>query len=246
VQSLLQGEVSPDTENYISRLIAAKGVSTGVEGTPFNTADLVRSLGLTSEQLMTSGLGAYNSLLNSIGSLQEQPGLMAEIGQSNAQLAAAPDPQQAVEQLIRTMQNEFGLGMDNPAGGTGTYHTLGPKLPGVSYPGGGPIGSPDNPFGPISNIDAVLTGGPGFNTPPAPGQTSTASSPWQDYLNSTFGYAMGNPAAPSSGTGTYSPDALGPNQTFAPLDNMVQDYLNQGANLSDLNAMYGDLPFGTP
>ena len=43
VQSLLEGQVSPDTQDYIQRLIAAKGVSTGVEGTPFNTADLVKS-----------------------------------------------------------------------------------------------------------------------------------------------------------------------------------------------------------
>lgn len=152
-QSLLTGQVSPDTESYIDRLIAAKGVSSGVPGSPFNTADLVKSLGLTSEQLVTSGLQAFDNLLNTVGGLQLNPALEAEISQSNAQLGAAPDPQAAANRELQTLTdfyNRFSAGPSGGTGGFGQTNLLGPRpqLPtysGPQYTGGfnTPIGSPD-------------------------------------------------------------------------------------------------------
>src|SRR5215475_795596 len=169
VQSLLQGEVSPDTQDYISRLIAAKGVTTGVAGTEFNQADLVKSLGLTSEQLQLSGLGAYNQLLTSVGQLQESPELMANIAERNAMMAAAPDPTAAHDQLLRDLEQGLGLGMDPVTGGYGSYHTLGPAAGTGGFGLGGSTDLNGNPYsswmeGGGGGNDYALVGGPGTIT----------------------------------------------------------------------------------
>jgi len=169
VQSLLEGQVSPDTQDYISRLIAAKGVTTGVAGTPFNTADLVKSLGLTSEQLMTSGLGAYNQLLSTVGGLQLSPELQSNIAERNAMMAAAPNPTAAHDQLLRDFENSFGLGMDPNTGGYGSTHILGPSggTGGFGLGGGGDLFG--NSFaswmeGGGGGNDYAMVGGPGTIT----------------------------------------------------------------------------------
>lgn len=221
VQSLLQGQLAPDTEDYIKRLVAAKGVSTGVEGSQFNTADLIKSLGLTSEQLVTSGLGAYNSLLNTVGGLQENPALQAEIAQSNAMLGAAPDPAAVHQQMLEDLQNEFNLGQFNPAAGSGwgSTHILGPA---PTFGGGGGVGS--SPFSTgLSSNDIALVGGP-TGTP-----TTPTANTWQDYLQRTLGgYGLGNPLpAGGAGTGLYDPTTLTGNNLYGDTDytdvaNMVQ------------------------
>ena len=177
VQSLLQGQVSPDTADYIRNLTAAKGVSSGVAGTPFNTADLVKSLGLTSEQLVTSGLGAYNQLLQTVGGLQENPSLMADIGQSNAALGAAPDPSAVHAQMLRDLENEFNMGnfYRNPAGGT---HILGPA---PTFGGGPGVG------GGLSASDLNTPTSVGGYTGPQDTSLTSSNLSWNDYLRNTFG-----------------------------------------------------------
>lgn len=200
IQSMLQGQLSPDTVSQIEEQAAARGVSSGVPGSPFNTADLIRSLGLNSEALTQAGLGAFGSLAGTIGGLQESPALMADIAERNATLSAAPDPLSAFNEMENLFQRGIGLGTPSGNhGGYGSTSILGPRTPGPSYPSansspGLPAGSPDS---------SVLTGGPGFTESPA---GSTTANSWQDYLNRTFGYSLGNPAGD---TGTTMGDPLG-------------------------------------
>lgn len=243
VQSLLQGQLSPDTSDYIKRLVAAKGVSTGVEGSAFNTADLVKSLGLTSEQLMTSGLGAYNSLLNTVGQLQENPGLMSEISQQNAALAAAPDPTAVHNQMLQDLMNEFGMG-NNPSGGTGGYgsvHTLGPK---PTYGGGPGVGA--SPFaGGLSGNDIAQVGGP---LSPSPGVAGGNAFNWNDYIQQMFGYQMGNPVG-AAGTGAGFGTAAGAgdfDQSYGmPMDPYTNSYLNPTPGVSGGFDFGGDMAGAT-
>lgn len=205
VQNLLSGNLSQGTQNYISRLVAAKGVNSGMPGSQFNTADLVTSLGLTSEQLVNSGLSAYNSLLSTVGGLQESPELMSNIADRNATLAAAPDPQQASEQLIKDLQNEFGFagfGGQSPAG-YGSTHILGPKAAPPSYGSTTPWWSSGNQF---TDTTPVYVGGPGVG---ASNPTLDQTNNWQDYLRRTFGGAdYGYQPAGSQGTGPLGEDPL--------------------------------------
>lgn len=242
VQSLLQGQVAPDTSDYIKRLVATQGVATGVPGSGLNTADLVKSLGLTSEQLMTSGLGAYNSLLNTVGGLQESPGLMSEIAQQNAALGAAPDPTQVHAQMLRDLENMYGFTNTNPAGGTGGTHILGPR-PSFGDTGPTPWWQMANPG---DTNTAVATGSPGGAGPGGgPTDTSAGSNAWQDYLKATFG--TGNPqfGGASSTYDTTDPTSgiyMGPNYPGGinpanPMDQFTQDYLQGGMSTNEWDAL---------
>lgn len=204
IQAMLQGQLAPDTEKYIDRLVAAKGVNQGTNSSPFNTADLIYSLGLTSEQQVMSGLGAYNNLLNTVGQLQENPALMSEIAQQNAMLGAAPDPTAAHNQILQDLQDEFSRFSGNPAGSTGGWGKttlLGPT-PGAGGGGGGNWWD-SNPWG-SDNTPVFVGGGPGVG---ASASTPLQNNTWQDYLKSTFGGANYG-YQPASGTGMYDQSSL--------------------------------------
>lgn len=148
VGSELKGELSPDTSNYIQQLSAQYGVGMGMPGMQpgsFNASNMVRSLGLASEQLSQQGLGHYNQLLSTLGSEQVSPELQTNIAQYNNALGAAPNPQAAAQQQIKTMEDLYqwqlqhtpqggtqgadinqiiaGLGPGTTQSGPGVYHT---------------------------------------------------------------------------------------------------------------------------
>lgn len=218
IQSMLQGQLTPDEIAQDQQHAAAAGVSSGVPNSPFNTADLIRSLDLNSHQLVQQGLGDFNSLAGTVGGMQLNPSLLTDIAERNALYAAAPDPQAAAQELHRLYEEGIGQGRPaGPTGGWGSTNILGPKTPGPSYPSAN--GFPGLPSG--SPSDAVLTGGPGFNTA---GADATTSNPWQDYMQRTFGYQLGNPSG-DTGSNNVAGD---------PFSDWGWNYLMGGASLDQM------------
>lgn len=223
IQSMLQGQLTPDEIAQDQQHAAAAGVSSGVPNSPFNTADLIRSLDLNSHQLVQQGLGDFNSLAGTVGGMQLNPSLLTDIAERNALYAAAPDPQAAAQELHRLY--EEGIGEGNPAGKTGGWgstNILGPKTtygggPGI---GGSPFGGSASPFDQSAAGTGVFTGGPGFNTA---GADATTSNPWQDYMQRTFGYQLGNPSGDT-----------GNNVAGDPFSDWGWNYLMGGASLDQM------------
>lgn len=126
IGSELKGELSPGTQNYISQLAAQYNVGGGMAGGnlpgSFGASNLVRSLGLASEDLSQAGLGHYNALLSTLGSQQLSPELQASIAAQNNMLAAAPNPQATTEAQLNTMKDLYLWQLQHtPQGGTGEF-----------------------------------------------------------------------------------------------------------------------------
>lgn len=114
IQSLLNGTLSPQTMSNIGNYAASRGVASGQPNSAFSNEIGMSVTGNTSEGLMQQGIGDYNTFTNTAGGLQQSPALMAEISQSNANLAAAPSPSAAAAYALQ-LYNQY----QNPAGGTG-------------------------------------------------------------------------------------------------------------------------------
>jgi hypothetical protein len=134
------GTLSPGTLQQLQNASAAFGVNAGTPfGQPGNTLpteNLLTNMGLTSEQLSQQGNQNYLNFLGGVGATQIDPSLAASIAQSNAQLAAAPNPAAAAQQQQNLMMQWYNLtnpkpppvNNNNPAsavatGGTGTWLT---------------------------------------------------------------------------------------------------------------------------
>ena len=128
IGSELHGKVSPGTQQYIQQMAAQYGVGAGMPGLQpgsFNVNNLVRSLGLTSEQLTQQGLGHLNTLQSTVGAQQLDPGLQAEIASRNANLAAAPNPEAAARAQIDTLKElaQWEKRLSTPSGATGEFYS---------------------------------------------------------------------------------------------------------------------------
>jgi hypothetical protein len=69
--------------------------------------------GQTAEGLQQQGLQDFNSFTGTAGGLQENPALMADISESNANLAAAPSPSAAAAYALQLYNQSM-----NPASGS--------------------------------------------------------------------------------------------------------------------------------
>lgn len=125
VLSELEGALSPETMDSINQHAAEFGVTSGMPLSGFAANQGLRSLGLNVEATQHQGLQDYLSSLSGIGNAQLPPALLAQISGHNAELAAAPDPQMAAQQMIKNYQNAMrgygGATFQNPSGGTGLY-----------------------------------------------------------------------------------------------------------------------------
>lgn len=95
IQSMLSGQLSPGTTSNIWNQAAARGVNLGQPNSPLSNLIGLNLTGNTSEGLMQQGVGDYGRLTAELGSIQNNPALMAEIASHNATLAAAPNPRDA-------------------------------------------------------------------------------------------------------------------------------------------------------
>lgn len=100
IGSQLNGNLSASTVGNLTDAAAARGVSLGQGGSTGLTNEiLLKTLGLTHEQLQQQGQQNYLSFLGASGQQQQNPELLAEIASRNATMAAAPNPTLAAQQL---------------------------------------------------------------------------------------------------------------------------------------------------
>lgn len=178
-------------------------------GSGLETNQLFGNIAGFSERLQQQGVGNYLSAAGTLGRLQTDPGLAAEISARNADLAAAPDPRLAHDQQIRDYLNSLATsyGLSNPSRGPwwapGGISTppIGATV-GRSYAGGLPAGSQ------FSTPDAF-----GYNfTNPEAGTTAVLGA-----INPSTGYGGGgDPYAnlyrpPYTMSGNQYPSPIGPN-----------------------------------
>jgi hypothetical protein len=116
ISSMLGGQISPTTQSNIWNSAAARGVSLGQPDSPISDEIGLGLTGQTSEGLQQQGVGDYNTLTGTLGSEQQNPALMADISQSNANLAAAPSPEAAAN-YAQSLYQQY-MQMMNPAGGS--------------------------------------------------------------------------------------------------------------------------------
>lgn len=101
INSELAGTLSPTTTENLENSAAARGLTLGQGGnTGLVNESLLKTLGLTQEELQQAGATNLNQFLSTSGQQQQNPALLAEIADSNAKNAAAPNPTLAAEEAI--------------------------------------------------------------------------------------------------------------------------------------------------
>lgn len=150
----LQGELSPQALRNMQDIAARFGVSSGMPGSNARPGSLAFNSNVlgnveTTQAEQAQGLKDYESLLGSVGSQQLNPALISQINESNAQLAAAPDPFQAAQAQLSNYYNALNSAR-GPAAGS-------PTIPTASS---GTGSFAPNPFAPPT-ATPVATGGTG-------------------------------------------------------------------------------------
>lgn len=179
IGSQLNGNLSASTIGNLTDAAAARGVSLGQGGSTGLTNEiLLKTLGMTHEQLQQQGVGNYLNFLGQTSSLQQKPDLLAEIASRNATMAAAPNP---------TLASQYLMGLSRGNGTTGrsplnlsSLYNNGGYTSGTGTGGGGGYGGYGDLLSSLNNpLGASTPGG------------------------STYGYngAMYNGMEPGSGTG---------------------------------------------
>jgi len=159
ILSKLSGTLSPGTMNALKDASAEWGISSGMgPGSGIGWNQLYGNIAGASERQQQEGLTDYNQITG--------PGFQTNLAESNAQLAAAPDPsasasyaQKLYDEYLQQMQRSR-----SPAGGTGT--ASGGATPPTPFDTGSPAGFPNNPpsAGPADPF-AGLTATTSSNTP---------------------------------------------------------------------------------
>lgn len=123
IMSELKGELSPEVVNSIRDNAASFGVSSGMPGSGLSKNFGLRNLGLEVNRLQGQGLQDYLSTITGIKNTQTvSPETQIGLSQSNAQLAAAPDPTLAAkeqERLFNEYLNKVNAQQQAAAGGAG-------------------------------------------------------------------------------------------------------------------------------
>jgi hypothetical protein len=121
----MKGVLPTDVIKKIQDMAASWGVSSGMPGSGLSQNLSLRDLGLTSLQEQQTGQTNYLNTLSGLGQQQLDPGLLTSLSQSNATLAAAPNPQAAADQqmmdylmFLNAAQPSQGTLIPNPAAPT--------------------------------------------------------------------------------------------------------------------------------
>lgn len=201
----LQGELSPQALRNMQNIAARFGVSSGmpgsnaIPGTLANNANLLGNIETTQAE-QAQGLRDYESLLGSIGSQQLNPGLISSINQSNAELAAAPDPAAAAQAQLNNYYNALNAAK-GPAAGT----------PAIPTPASGTGSFAPNPFAPAAAPVTSPSGGTynaNFSGPQFGGPTADQTPYFgTDLSNSNFLDWAGLDSLYSGDTGFYDTPA---------------------------------------
>jgi hypothetical protein len=114
VKSQLAGQLSPETMRSIGNYAASRGVSLGQPSSPLSNLIGMNVTGVSAEQLQQQGSQNYLNFLGTVGGMQNNPAMLAQIAETNAVNAAAPNPELAFNKAMQ-LYNQY----SNPAGGTG-------------------------------------------------------------------------------------------------------------------------------
>lgn len=116
INSMLSGQLSPETTGNIWNAAASRGVALGQPNSPISNEIGLGLTGNSSEQLQQQGLGDYGSITSLLGSQQNNPQMLADIAEQNAVTAAAPDPKAAGGYATWLMQQQLDAGNNNYGG----------------------------------------------------------------------------------------------------------------------------------
>lgn len=151
IGSQMNGNLSPSTVGNLTDSAAARGVALGQGGgTGLTNEILLKTLGLTHEQLQQQGQQNYLSFLGASGQQQQSPQLLTDIASRNATMAAAPNPTLA-SQYLMGLSRGSSTGLRNPLAMLGGYGTGNANLSsGGGYGGYGDLIGGFNPLSPTS------------------------------------------------------------------------------------------------
>ena len=158
IGSELAGTISPSTNRNIWDAAAARGVNLGQPNSPLSNEIGLNLTGTTTQGLQATGEANYLSFLSGLSNTQLSPSLLTDISQSNATLAAAPDPAAAAAEQ-QAQFDKYYQQSRSPAGyGAGQGYNLSPSYSG--FPGAQPAVTAGN----YQSLVRGNTGG-GYSSP---------------------------------------------------------------------------------
>jgi hypothetical protein len=197
IGSQMNGDLSASTIGNLTDAAAARGVQLGQGGSTGLTNEiLLKTLGLTHEQLQQQGQSNYLNFLGATSSLQQKPELLAEIASRNATMAAAPNPELASKYL---MGLSSGSGSGGRGGGSNLLNSLLRGMGGGGSGGGGGYYGGNGFSGPtgtnlLAGVDPSLYTFNYNSGAPSPRDTSGGFSGYNqvDNLSDVAPYDVGN------------------------------------------------------
>jgi len=118
INSELAGTLSPTTTENLENSAAARGLTLGQGGnTGLVNESLLKTLGLTQEELQQAGATNLNQFLSTSGGMQTSQDLAATIADSNAKNAAAANPTLAAWEAVALGQG-IGSSSSRPSSAT--------------------------------------------------------------------------------------------------------------------------------
>ncbi len=195
ILSQLKGELSPETINALTNKAAELGVAGGMPGAGTWDHLLLGNIAGGTESLQNQGISNYNATIPTVSRTQTvSPELQADIANTNAINAAAPDPAAAASEAER-LYNKYRQSIGGPGGGS---------VAGGS-PAGGTRATTTSGYFPTGGTSNVGTGASG---------TTPNAQPWGMPDYGTPGpLQYDQPAGPPAPTAT---NTLGPSGSAQP------------------------------
>ncbi len=162
IQSQVSGEFTPQEENNLWDVANRYGVQSGMPGAQLWSNKFMGNVVGARQDRIQKGIQNYGAIVTELGKMGVDPALAAQIAAHNAQLAAAPDPKAAADEMFRKYLEAMALGRNqglggNPGGGFGG-----------GYGGGGGIWNPGM---------GTTAAQRGFGPAPGPSATQPTPSP---------------------------------------------------------------------
>jgi len=158
IGSELAGTISPSTQSNIWNQAAARGVNLGQPNSPMSNEIGLSLTGTTTQGLQATGESNYLNFLSGLSNTQISPSLLTDISQSNATLAAAPDPAAAAAAQQAQFDKYYNQSR-SPAGyGAGQGYNTSPSY--SDFPGAQPAFTAGN----YEQLVSGNTGG-GYSSP---------------------------------------------------------------------------------
>lgn len=250
IRSQILGEFTPEEENALWDTANRFGVSQGMPGSQLWSNKFLGNRIEEGAKRRQMGVQNYQTLLNELSKMGVDPALAAEIAARNANMAAAPDPEAAANELLRRFAEGLNQ-LGRVGGGGGGFGGGGGGIwapPGaVTNPGGGtrastgpsgfPFVGPNQmpPQGGTKSPAVATTSYDLYGLGNAP--TGTTYDPFNDQSTSIYNPYAQQWAELWGGAGTPTSSPVGPGQDFGFGETPVGTYVNP------INDTYTNDPF---